>query len=78
MATTARHKDPAETARTNVVLAEAKRLTGIETTRDVLEEALRVLIRIRCQEALRELRGKIEWDGDLDEMRRGRFADGDC
>ena len=82
MATATRQARSAETVRTNVVLdkgllEEAKELTSIRTTRGVLEEALRTLIQIVHQEALLELRGTIEWEGDLDEMRRGRFADGD-
>ena len=61
--------------RTNIVLddelvAEAMRSTGIKTKRAVVEEALRTLIRLRRQEEIRSLRGKLHWEGDLDEMRR--------
>jgi hypothetical protein len=31
----------------------------------VVEEALRVLIRLREQEGVRDLRGKLAWEGDL-------------
>lgn len=68
--------------RTNVVIddqlmSKALEITGIKTKRAVIEEALRTLIRLRSQKQVRRLRGKIEWDGDLDEMRQGRFADAD-
>jgi Arc/MetJ family transcription regulator len=61
--------------RTNIVLddelvAEAMRRTGIKTKRRVVEEALRTLIRLRRQEEILALRGKLHWEGDLDEMRR--------
>jgi Arc/MetJ family transcription regulator len=61
--------------RTNIVLddelvAEAMRRTGIKTKRGVVEEALRMLIRIKRQEEILALRGKLHWEGDLDEMRR--------
>jgi Arc/MetJ family transcription regulator len=56
--------------RTNVVLdeslvAKAKALTGIKTTRAVIDEALRVLTQLREQSQVRDLRGRIHWEGDL-------------
>lgn len=62
--------------RTNIVIddaliAEAMRLTGLKTKRATVEEALRLLVDLRGQRAIRELRGKIPWEGDLDESRRG-------
>ena len=64
--------------RTNVVLDEglverAKQLTGIKTTRALIEEALRFLIQLREQGEIRILRGKLHWEGDLDASREGRF-----
>jgi Arc/MetJ family transcription regulator len=64
--------------RTNIVIndelmTEAMHLTGIKTKREVVEEALRLLIRTNQQKAVLGLRGKIRWDGDLQEMRQGRF-----
>ncbi|MBM3473526.1 MAG: type II toxin-antitoxin system VapB family antitoxin [Armatimonadetes bacterium] len=69
-------------ARTNVVLdgkllREAMELTGIGTKRALLDEALRVLVQVRKQERIWELFGTVDWDGDLAEMRRSRFDDGD-
>ncbi|MCB0091186.1 MAG: type II toxin-antitoxin system VapB family antitoxin [Caldilineaceae bacterium] len=64
--------------RTNIVIddeliAEAMRLTGIKTKRDVVEEALRILVRTSQQKNVLALRGQIQWDGDLDAMRQGRY-----
>ena len=64
--------------RTNIVLDEelidrARALTGIRTKREVIHEALRTLIQLRQQAAVRDLRGKLRWEGDLGEMRTGRF-----
>ena len=61
--------------RTNIVLdeeqvAEAMRRTGIKTKRGVVEEALRTLIQLKRQKDILALRGKLHWEGDLDEMRR--------
>jgi Arc/MetJ family transcription regulator len=64
--------------RTNVVLDEglverAKQLTGIKTTRALIEEALRFLIQLREQGEIRTLRGKLRWEGDLESSREGRI-----
>jgi Arc/MetJ family transcription regulator len=63
--------------RTNVVLNEtlveqAKVLTGIKTTRGVIDEALRLLIQLREQSQVGELRGRLRWEGDLAALREGR------
>lgn len=63
--------------RTNIVLdetvlAQAKALTGIQTTRGVIDEALRLLIRLREQSQVREMRGQLRWEGDLATLREGR------
>ena len=63
--------------RTNVVLDEkivsrAKKITGIRVTRHLIDYALQELLRRRRQRDILKLRGNIEWEGDLDAMRRGR------
>ena len=63
--------------RTNIVLnddliSEAQQLTGIATKRGIVEEALKALIQIKKQQSIRELRGKLVWDEDLDAMRTDR------
>ena len=66
--------------RTNIVLDEnlierAKELTGIKTKREVVQEALRTLILLREQAEVRQFRGKLKWEGDLDEMRQARVLE---
>jgi Arc/MetJ family transcription regulator len=63
--------------RTNIdiddeLVAEAQQLSGESTKEATVETALRLLIELRRQEELRELRGTVEWSGDLDESRVGR------
>lgn len=60
--------------RTNIVIddllmEEALQLTGLKTKREAVELALRTLIELRRQENIRQFRGKLRWDGDLDELR---------
>ena len=43
--------------------------TGLKTKREAVELALKTLLRLRRQQGIRNLRGKIDWVGDLDAMR---------
>ena len=66
--------------RTNIVLDDAlieraRQLTGIKTKRKVIQEALRTLIQLREQSEIRQLRGKLKWEGNLDEQRKSRLPE---
>lgn len=66
--------------RTNIdidddLMAEAQRLAGETTKKGTIEAALRLLIDVKQQAELRELRGTVEWMGDLSESRLGRGGD---
>lgn len=61
--------------RTNIeiddaLMSEALAVTHARTKREVVEEGLRTLVRLAKQARIRELRGALEWEGDLDAMRR--------
>ena len=61
--------------RTNIVIddelmRQALELSGLKTKKDVVETGLRLLVTIKRQERIRQARGKLKWEGDLDEMRR--------
>ena len=60
---------------TNVVIDDtlmerALTLSGLQSQREAIEEGLRLLVRLKEQERLRTVRGKLRWEGDLDAMRR--------
>lgn len=60
--------------RTNVVIddklmAEAMQASGLPTKKAVIEEALRTFVRLKSQGQIRNLRGKLHWEGDLEAMR---------
>jgi Arc/MetJ family transcription regulator len=64
-------------SRTNIVLdsqlvEEGLKLTGLKTRRNLVDYALRELLRHERQAKLLELRGAVAWEGDLDQMRAGR------
>lgn len=62
--------------RTNIVIdddlmKEVLEKTGIKTKREAVEQGLKLLLQSAEQvQQIRALRGKIHWEGDLDEMRR--------
>ncbi|NIA18870.1 MAG: type II toxin-antitoxin system VapB family antitoxin [Xanthomonadaceae bacterium] len=61
--------------RTNIVvddnlMAEALKLSNLKTKKSVVETALKLLVQIKRQEKIRKLRGKLNWEGNLSEMRR--------
>jgi len=63
--------------RTNVVLDEKLvqdciKATGIKTQKALIDHALRELLRHENQIRILELKGRINWDGNLDEWRQGR------
>lgn len=63
--------------RTNIdidddVLREAQRLVGARTKRETVDLALRELVARHRRIGVLDLRGRVHWDGDLTESRRGR------
>ncbi len=63
--------------RTNVVLDEKLvndciTATGIKTQKALIDHALRELLRHEKQTKILELKGRINWNGNLDEWRQGR------
>jgi Arc/MetJ family transcription regulator len=60
--------------RMNIVIDEklirdTLRATGLKTKRDAVELGLRTLLRLSRRSELRRLRGKLDWQGDLNAMR---------
>ena len=60
--------------RTNIVIddklmRDTLRATGLKTKREAVEEGLRTLLRLTRQAGIRRLRGKLDWQGDLNAMR---------
>lgn len=65
------------TVRTNIVIdtrlvEEGLRATGLKTRRELVDFALRELLRHQEQKKILALKGQVSWEGNLDEMRTGR------
>jgi Arc/MetJ family transcription regulator len=63
--------------RTNIeiddkLMKEAMRSANTKTKKETVEAGLRMLIQIKAQTGIRKLRGKVKWEGDLDDLRGGR------
>ena len=63
--------------RTNIeiddaLMREARRLTGIKTKREMVDLALREVVARHRRLGILELRGRVQWEGDLEKSRRGR------
>jgi len=53
-------------------LDEAMKLAGGRTKTEVVNEALRRFARAKRRLQLLDLRGKVEWQGNIDELRKRR------
>jgi|HubBroStandDraft_1064217.scaffolds.fasta_scaffold387224_2 hypothetical protein len=49
----------------------SKKKSGSDSTQPPMSPELRK--RLKAQESIRELFGTVEWEGNLDQMREGRF-----
>ena len=63
--------------RTNVVIddklmADALKASGARTKREAVELGLRTLLQLGRQAEVRRLKGKVNWAGDLEAMRRDK------
>jgi Arc/MetJ family transcription regulator len=60
--------------RTNIniddaLLEKAMKMSKAKSKKEAVERGLQELIKQAAREDMRALRGKVEWEGDLDEMR---------
>ena len=63
--------------RTNIdiddrLMSQAMRRSGARTKKAAVEAGLRLLSQTHAQGAIRRLRGKVQWEGDLAQSRAGR------
>lgn len=65
--------------RTNIVIDESLvkkglKATGLKTRRELVDYALRELLRRESQKKILELKGNVIWQGDIDAMRKRRVS----
>ncbi|MGB0930882.1 MAG: type II toxin-antitoxin system VapB family antitoxin [Chitinophagales bacterium] len=60
--------------RTNIAIDDylmetALKISGLKTKKAVVEAALKTFVRLEQQKQIKEWRGKLKWEGDLNQMR---------
>ncbi|TVZ37993.1 Arc/MetJ family transcription regulator [Alteromonadaceae bacterium 2753L.S.0a.02] len=60
--------------RTNIVIDDklmenTLKASGLQTKKEAVEVGLKASIMLKKQRDIRSLRGKLQWQGDLDDMR---------
>ncbi len=60
--------------RTNIVIddalmRDAMKASGLKTKREAVELGLQTLVRLTRQRQIKTLRGKVQWQGDLEKLR---------
>ncbi len=65
-------------SRTNInlddgLVQKGMKITGLRTKRELVDLALRELVRNEDQKSILSLEGRIRWKGNLDDVRKGRF-----
>ena len=65
--------------RTNIeiddrLMRQAMRCSGARTKKAAVEAGLRLLAETHAQDSIRQLRGKVMWEGDLNESRKSRTS----
>ncbi|MEX2567723.1 MAG: type II toxin-antitoxin system VapB family antitoxin [Cyclobacteriaceae bacterium] len=60
--------------RTNIeidekLMEEAMKITGHRTKKATVEAGLKLIITLNHQEQIKNLKGKLKWEGDLEKMR---------
>jgi Arc/MetJ family transcription regulator len=60
--------------RTNILIDDnlmkaAMQATGVKSKQEIVELGLQTLVQLDRQQNIRDFKGKLHWDGDLDAMR---------
>jgi Arc/MetJ family transcription regulator len=73
------HHEIGELMRTNIeiddrLMRQAMRCSGARTKKAAVEAGLRLLAETYAQGSIRKLRGKVNWEGDLEQSRSRRAS----
>jgi len=56
------------------LLSSIRQISGLKTSQEIIHLALQKLLQFYAQKSLLELEGKINWEGNLEELRTERFS----
>lgn len=57
----------------DLLVSEGFAITGLKTKKDLVDFALRELVRQNARKKMLSMRGKFQWQGDLEKSRENRF-----
>ncbi|EAM51030.1 type II toxin-antitoxin system VapB family antitoxin [Crocosphaera watsonii WH 8501] len=57
--------------KTNIIIdeqliADALKVTGLKTKKEVIEMGIKTLIDLKKQEQIKQFKGNLKWEGDLE------------
>jgi Arc/MetJ family transcription regulator len=66
--------------RTNIeiddqLIAKVLKTSGLRTKRAAVDAGLRLLLQLKAQTRILSLRGKVKWEGDLEQSRLGHIEE---
>ena len=56
------------------LITKAINYTGLKTKKEVINYALKELVKRKRRKEILKVAGKLRWEGNLDEMREARFG----
>jgi len=56
----------------DTLMSDALKATGIKSRREVVELGLKTLLMLKQQESIKAFKGKLKWEGELEQMRTDR------
>lgn len=51
------------------LINEAMKLSGLQTKKATVEAGLKLMISLKKQEEIKQFKGKLKWEGNLDTLR---------
>jgi Arc/MetJ family transcription regulator len=54
----------------DTLMNDARKASGLHTKKETIEAALKLLIKVKSQSFVKNFRGKLKWEGELESMRR--------
>ncbi|MEE7625680.1 type II toxin-antitoxin system VapB family antitoxin [Methylobacter sp. Wu8] len=56
----------------DTLMADVLKATGVKSKREAVELGLKALLMLKQQEGIKAFKGKLKWEGDLEQMRSDR------
>ena len=51
------------------LMSSVLQVTGLKSKREAVEQGLKLLLALKQQEQIKQFKGQLHWEGDLEQMR---------